>query len=177
MDILVRRGLRNVPNPEYRDKFILLVDVTHAGSQAQVHMRVGSADHDGSAASTSEACKRQHYARPKHVSLDERAHKLNTFFAVESFVRLGVEGSYFIDQLAEMERRWRGRGCKRNDSLLLQIVTVTTQVTISRTVSRFKLQLRDRQNARRSQGGRDDRPTPMAWLGKVSGSVPNVRPT
>ena len=130
-----------------------------------------------SAASTSDACKRQHYARPKHVSLDERAHKLNTFFAVESFVRLGVEGSYFIDQLAEMERRWRGRGCKRNDSLLLQIVTVTTQVTISRTVSRFKLQLRDRQNARRSQGGRDDRPTPMAWLGKVSGSVPNVRPT
>ena len=46
---------------------------------------------------------------------------------------------------------------------LLQIVSVTTQVAISRRVSHFKPQLRDRQDARRSQGGRDDRPTPMAW--------------
>ena len=46
---------------------------------------------------------------------------------------------------------------------LLQIVTVTTQVVISRKVSSFKLQLRDRQDARRSQGGGGDRPTPMAW--------------
>ena len=45
---------------------------------------------------------------------------------------------------------------------LLQIVSVTTQVAISRRVSRFKLQLGDRQGARRSRGG-DDRPTPMAW--------------
>ena len=36
---------------------------------------------------------------------------------------------------------------------LLQIVSVTTQVAISRRVSRFKLLLRDRQDARRSQGG------------------------
>ena len=37
----------------------------------------------------------------------------------------------------------------------------------SRPVPRFKLQLRDRQDARRSQAGRDmdDRPTPlMAWV-------------
>ena len=47
---------------------------------------------------------------------------------------------------------------------LLQIVTVTTQVVISRKVSSFKLQLRDRQNAtRRSPWGGDNRPTPMAW--------------
>ena len=46
---------------------------------------------------------------------------------------------------------------------LLQIVSPTIQVTISRRVSRFKLQLRDRQEARRSQGRGDDRPTPMAW--------------
>ena len=46
---------------------------------------------------------------------------------------------------------------------LLQIISVTTQVTISRRVSRFKLQLRDHQKARRSRGGGDDRLTPMAW--------------
>ena len=40
-----------------------------------------------------------YYARPGHVSFDERTHKLTTF-AVESFGSLGVEGSYFIDQLA-----------------------------------------------------------------------------
>ena len=36
---------------------------------------------------------------------------------------------------------------------LLQIVSVTTQVAISNSVSRFKLQLRDRQEARWSSGG------------------------
>ena len=40
---------------------------------------------------------------------------------------------------------------------------MTTQVAISRRVSRFQLQLRDRQEARRSRGGGDDRPTSMAW--------------
>ena len=45
---------------------------------------------------------------------------------------------------------------------LLQIVSVTTEVVISRRVSRFKLQLRHRKDAR-SQGGGDDRATPMAW--------------
>ena len=60
MDIVVMRGrLRNAPNPEYRDKSIL-VDVTD--SQAQVHLRAGSPDQDGSAVSTSEARKHQHYA-------------------------------------------------------------------------------------------------------------------
>ena len=46
---------------------------------------------------------------------------------------------------------------------LSQIVSETTQVAISRRVSRFKLQLRDRQDVRGSQGGGDDRPIPMAW--------------
>ena len=46
---------------------------------------------------------------------------------------------------------------------LLQIVSVITQVAISRRVSRFKLQLRDRQDVERSQGGGDDGPTPTAW--------------
>ena len=65
-----------------------------------MHLRGGSsADHDGSAASTFEARKRQHYARPGHVSFDERSHKLATL-AVEIFGRLGVKGSNFIEQLA-----------------------------------------------------------------------------
>ena len=108
MDIVIRRGgLRDAPNREYRDKPILL-DITHADPQAQVHLQEGSADHDGSAASTSEACKRQHYARPGHMSLDERSRKLATL-AVESFGRLGVEGGNFIDQLtASVEGRRDG---------------------------------------------------------------------
>ena len=76
MDIVIRRGsLRDAPNREYRDKSILL-DVSHADPQAQVHLRGGSADHNGPAASTSEARQRQHRARPGHVSVDERSHKL-----------------------------------------------------------------------------------------------------
>ena len=65
----------------------------------KLHLRGGNADHDGSAASSFEARKRQHYPRPGHVSFDERSHTLATL-AVESFGRLGVEGSNFIDQLA-----------------------------------------------------------------------------
>ena len=166
MDIVVRRGgLRNAPNPEYRDKSVL-VDVTHADPQAQVHLRAGSGDHDGSAASTFEACKRQHYARSGHVSFNERNRKL-TNFAVETFGRLGVEGNYFIDQLAASVVKGRDGGSMARKGVLkgclLQIVSVTTQFTISRRVSRFKLQLRDRQDARRSQGGGDDGPTPIVW--------------
>ena len=63
---------------------------------------------DQSAASTSAARKRQHYARPGHVSFDERSHKLATL-AVESFGRLGVEGSKFIDQLAASVVGGQGR--------------------------------------------------------------------
>ena len=88
MDIAVRRGgFRNPPNREYREKSMLLV-VAHVDPQAQIHLQGGSADHDGSPASTSEARKRQHYARPEQVSFDERNHKLATL-AVESFGRLG----------------------------------------------------------------------------------------
>ena len=40
-----------------------------------------------------------HYARPGEVSFDERSNKLATL-AVESFERLGKEGSDLIDQMA-----------------------------------------------------------------------------
>ena len=64
-----------------------------------MHLRNGSATSDGTAAQTSEAGKRQRYARPGHVSFDERSFKLTTL-AVESFGRLGEEGYEFIDELA-----------------------------------------------------------------------------
>ena len=88
MDIVIEAGgQRDATASEYRDKSMLL-DVTYADPQAGVHMRTGSADRNGSAASTSEARKRNHYACPGQVSLDERSHKLATL-AVESFGRLG----------------------------------------------------------------------------------------
>ena len=97
-------------------------------------MRAGSADRDGSAASTSEARKCSHYARPGQVSLDERSYKLATL-AVESFGRLGKEGSDLIDQVAESivggtdgSSLARKGVCKE---LLLQIISVITQVAPS----------------------------------------------
>ena len=163
MDIVIRRGsLRDAPNLEYRDKSVLL-DVNHADPQAQVHLRGGSADHDESSASPSEARKRQHYARPGHVSFDERSHKLATL-AVESFGRLGVEGSNFIDQLAASVVGGRDGGSMARKGVVkeLQIISMATQVVNSRRVARFKLQLRDRQEIRRRRGGGNDRPTPIA---------------
>ena len=106
MDSVVRRGrLRNVPNPEHRDKSIL-VNVTHADPQAQVHLQVGSADHDGSASSTSEARKREHYARPGHVSFDERSHKLTTV-EVESVMEILAHNQYesMLSSTALVHRR------------------------------------------------------------------------
>jgi len=82
---------------------------------------------------------------------------------VESFGRLGVEGRNFIDQLAAGGRD--GGSMARKGVVkerLLQIISLTTQVAIPRRVARFKLQLRDRQDIRRSRGGGDDRRTPMA---------------
>ena len=64
----------------------ILLDGTYADPQAGVHMRAGSADRNGSAASISEARKRNHYARPGQVSFDERSYKLATL-AVERFGR------------------------------------------------------------------------------------------
>ena len=63
INIVVRGGgLRDAPNREYREKSILL-DVTYADPQGQIHLRGGSADHDGSAAFTSEACANTTFVR------------------------------------------------------------------------------------------------------------------
>lgn len=50
-DIFIRReGPRDAPTPEHRDKAIpILLDISYADPQAPVHLRGGSADHDGSA--------------------------------------------------------------------------------------------------------------------------------
>ena len=52
-----------------------------------------------------------------------------------------------------MEGRWQGREGVVKEHLL-KIVSVTTHVAISSRVSRFKLQLRDRQDARSSRRSR-----------------------
>ena len=78
MGIVVRRGsLPDAPNRGYMGESILL-HATHADPKAKIDLRGGSANHDGPAAYTSETHKRQNYARPGHVSFDERSHKLAT---------------------------------------------------------------------------------------------------
>ena len=165
MDIVIERGgLRDASASDFRHKSIL-IGVTYAYPQAGVHLRAGSPDQDGSAASTSEARKRNHYARVGHVSFDERSHKLVTL-AVQSFGRLGREGSKLIDQLATNVVGGRDGGAMAKKDICkerpLQIVSVTSQVAISRRVHRYKLTLRDRQAARgrrEEEGGL----MPMAW--------------
>ena len=73
MDMVIERGgLRDATASEYRNKAILL-DVTYADPQAVGYMPLaGNTDRDGLAASKFEARKRNHYARPGQVSLDER---------------------------------------------------------------------------------------------------------
>ena len=131
MGIVIRRGaMRDASSSVYRTKGILL-DVTHADSQAQVHLRGGSATIDGSAAQASEARKRRHYARPGHVSFDERSFKLTTF-AMESFGRLGEEGYKFINEIATHAAGGRnGVNMNRRGIIkerILQVVSVATQV-------------------------------------------------
>ena len=79
-------------------RFFCLHDVP----KGTIELRNGSATNDGCAARTSEARKLQHYARPGHVSFDERSFKLTTL-AVESFGRLGDEG-YFSYLNVQYER-------------------------------------------------------------------------
>ena len=90
-------GLRNATALESRNKAIL-IDVTYAGPHAVGNICVGGADRDRLAASKYEACKRSHYAGPGQVSFDERSYKLDTF-VMESFGRLGKEGSDLIDKV------------------------------------------------------------------------------
>ena len=101
------------------------------------------------------------------MSFDERSCKLATL-AVESFGRLEKEGSDLIDQVAASivggsegsSQTWNGiyKEC------LFQIISVTTQVAISRRVNRYILALRDRQAARGMEEGAGGlRPMACGW--------------
>ena len=127
-------------------------------------MRAGSADRNGSASSTSEACATTTLVRGQ-VPFDERSYKLATL-AVESFGRLVKEGSDLIDQVAaSIVGGTDGSSLSQKGDFKerqFQIISVTTQVTISRRVTRYRLALRDHQAAR----GREEEPAglrPMAW--------------
>ena len=75
--------------------------------------------------------------------------------AVGSFGRLGVEGSNFIDKAAASVVGGRDGGSMARKGVvkerLPQIIPAITQAAISRRMPRLKLQLRDRQEARRSK--------------------------
>ena len=92
------------------------------------------------------------------MSFDKRSYKVATL-AVESFGRLGEECSGLIDQVAaSMVGGTDGSSLARKSvckERLLQIISVTTQVAISRRVHRYKIALRDPQAARwrREEGG------------------------
>ena len=87
MEIVVRTGgVRDPPNRQHRGQSILL-GFNHAEPQAQVHLRTGDTDRDRSAASTFGAFKPRRYARPRHVSFDERSLKL-------AFSAVGALGAF-----------------------------------------------------------------------------------
>ena len=162
-------GLRDATASEYRNTSLRL-DVTYADPQAGVHMRTGSDARNGSASFTSEARERNHYARPEQVSFDEeRSCKIATL-AVESFGRLGKEGSDLIDQVAASIVGGMDGSSLTQKSISkerpLQIISVTTLVAISRRVNRYRLALRDREverGTREEAGGL----RPMAWGGNI----------
>ena len=141
-------------------------------------MRAGSANRDGVAASKCKARKRSHYARSGQVSFDERSYKLATL-AVEIFRRLGKEGSDPIDQIASIivggtdgSSLARKGVCKKP---LFQIISLTTQVAISRRVHhRHQLAPRGRQacRGRREVNGV---PLPVTWGCSIDEEYGGVR--
>ena len=86
---------------------------------------------------------------------------------MESFGRLGDEGYEFIDELATHAARGRNGGTmtqKGDKERLLQIVSVATQVAISRRLQRYKLTLRGRQEVEDQRTtSTSNMSTPMIW--------------
>ena len=84
----------------------------------------------------------------------------------KAFGRLGNEGSDLIDQIpASIVGETDGSSLARKGVCkehLFQIISVTTQVTISRRVHRYQLALRDRQ-ATRGRREITGIPLPMTW--------------
>ena len=129
------------------------MDVTYADPQAGVHLSAGSADQDGSAASTPEARKCHHYARAGHMYVLRRAQPCT----YPCFGRLEREGSKIVDQLATSVVGGGDGGFASNKGICkerqLQMISVTSQIAISPRVHRYKLALRGRQATRE---GRDE---------------------
>ena len=126
-------------------------------------MRAGSANRDGLTPSKPEAHKRTHYARPGQVSFDERSYKLSTF-GVESFGRLGAEGSDLIDQVtSSMVGGTDGSSLARKGvckERLLQRMSVTTQLGIPAECNDIDLRHRQTARGRREKSGLM---MPMTW--------------
>ena len=162
VDIVIEGGgLRSASASDFRHTRIL-IDVAWAGPQSGVHLRVGSADQDRPAASTSEARKRNYYAGVGHVSFDERSHKLISL-AVENVGRIEREGSEFIDQLATSVDGGRDGKAMAKKGICkgrhLQIVPVASQIAISCRVHRCKLAFYgvvERYGREEGRGGRAD---------------------
>ena len=71
---------------------------------------------------------------------------------MESFGHLGEEGYEFIDELAAHAAEGRDGGSMAlkgvfKERLFVQVISVATEVAISRRVQRYKLSLRGRQEA------------------------------
>ena len=167
-DIITRRGgLRDAPNREYRDKSILL-DVP-----TQTHK-------------CKYTCRKAALITMDQLPLPPRCASVNATMLVRAMCprrtkpqachcsggmicapRLGVEGGNFIDHLAtNLVGRRDGGSMTRNgvvEELLIEIVSGSTQVTISSRVSRFKLQTQGPPGRKKEPGvvGMTDRH--MAW--------------
>ena len=164
MDVVIEAGgLRDVAASEYRDKSIFL-DVTYM----RTHKR-GSTCGKAARIETDQLFLLPRRASATTTLVQDRcpstSDKLATL-AVVSFGRLGRERSDLIDQIAasivggaDALSLARKDVCKKS---LFQIISVTTQVVISRRVHRYRLVLRDRQAARGREekaGGRSGRTT------------------
>ena len=166
MDIVIEAGrLRDATVSEYRDKSILL-DVMRTYKQGSTCGQEARIETD------------QRLPLPRHASATTTlvrgrcpsTNAATTALVVESFGRLGKEGSDLIDLVAasivgvtDASSLARKGVCKER---LFQIISVTTQVAISRRVHRYRLSLGDRQAAR----GREEESgglRRLAWGGNV----------
>ena len=100
--------------------------------------------------------------------LTSAALQLPLYLAGESFGRLGEEGYEFIDELATHAAGGRDGGSMAQKGIfkerLLQVISVATQVAISRRFQRYKLSLRGRQQEEgRRAGLASNTSTPMTW--------------
>lgn len=121
-------------------------------------MHPGSVDRVELAASISTARKGRHHACPRQVSFDMSSHQLAAIAVeISSFGRLRQRESDFIDQMtatviggADGDSLATKGVCKER---IIQVISVTTQVELSRRMHRFKLNLGDTRPPRNKPAG------------------------